>query len=36
MNFVSLEFLGFFALVYSAYWLIGADRWRCALLLIAS
>lgn len=36
MNFVSLEFLGFFALVYAAYWSIGADSWRCALLVVAS
>ena len=36
MSFVQVEFLGFFALVFSLYWAIPQLRWQNVLLLVSS
>jgi uncharacterized protein (TIGR03382 family) len=36
MNFASLTFWLFFALVFVLYWLLRERRWQNALLLLAS
>ena len=36
MNFASLTFWLFFALIFSTYWLVREGRWQNALLLLAS
>ncbi len=36
MNFVQVEFLGFLALVFTAYWAVGQRRWQNLLLVSAS
>ena len=36
MSFIQTSFLWFFAVVFTAYWLLGRRRWQNALLLVAS